>query len=379
MSSTINNSAPFGARSIDKVLRALEERECRPRQTGPNQWKALCCGHDDHNPSLSVSYESGTTGLWCHTGCDTEQVVDALALDMSDLFDDDRVVFDGWTRASFEKTKSPGKYLQLCESPQATSTSEGPPLVKVAVDANADAYAYAYRQASLDAEDTGGSEESKKIGSDAIFSENEPLFQRMAEYKAGRMVPDFEVRLRIERLPRNASTLRAVAERIALVMSLQLTDGDPADPALSCTVVAWLMGLDPEKGAKQASKWLHALERYHVIRQSKTLPPLKGQPCGTRCFQPYDFELVELLAFPGAGTSAEEPSVSLDVPEEVTVSEPLVEVPDEGTVDGAELGEPGADTIGVIASGHTTGSETCQFGHATKYNGPIGRKMFDVE
>jgi hypothetical protein len=50
---------------------------------------ACCPAHDDHDPSLSVKEEDGKVLLNCHAGCDTEEVVDALGLEMADLFAED--------------------------------------------------------------------------------------------------------------------------------------------------------------------------------------------------------------------------------------------------------------------------------------------------
>ena len=79
-----------GWASVDIVLRALEERECRPKGSYERgEWVALCPAHDDRSPSLSVGYKDGKTLLYCHTGCSQEAVLDALALTWNDLFDDE--------------------------------------------------------------------------------------------------------------------------------------------------------------------------------------------------------------------------------------------------------------------------------------------------
>jgi putative DNA primase/helicase len=49
-------------------------------------YKALCPGHDDHDPSLSVSRrDDGGVLLHCFAGCATEHVVKQLGLTMADL------------------------------------------------------------------------------------------------------------------------------------------------------------------------------------------------------------------------------------------------------------------------------------------------------
>lgn len=52
-----------------------------------NGYVALCPAHDDKNQSLSVSEgEDGRVLLYCHAGCEPEDIVRALGLTMADLF-----------------------------------------------------------------------------------------------------------------------------------------------------------------------------------------------------------------------------------------------------------------------------------------------------
>jgi hypothetical protein len=54
-------------------------------------WQARCPGHDDRNPSLSITEGSdGRTLLNCHAGCTPDSVMAALGLKVSDLFADHR-------------------------------------------------------------------------------------------------------------------------------------------------------------------------------------------------------------------------------------------------------------------------------------------------
>jgi 5S rRNA maturation endonuclease (ribonuclease M5) len=64
-------------------VRALEEKGCREGR------QFLCPAHDDHRPSLSVAEgDDGRVLLKCHAGCVPEDIVAALGLSMSDLFDE---------------------------------------------------------------------------------------------------------------------------------------------------------------------------------------------------------------------------------------------------------------------------------------------------
>ena len=74
---------------IERILAALQERECNPRQSG-GSWTASCPAHDDRRPSLSVSEgDDGRALVRCHVGCTAEAICDALGLRVSDLMPDD--------------------------------------------------------------------------------------------------------------------------------------------------------------------------------------------------------------------------------------------------------------------------------------------------
>lgn len=94
--------------AIDRVEAALEAHGCR-RQGNNYQ----CPAHDDTQPSLHLSSNSGGVALLCFAGCDTRDVVAALGLKMSDLFEQPREVaryryFDGDGR-SFDKVRTEPK------------------------------------------------------------------------------------------------------------------------------------------------------------------------------------------------------------------------------------------------------------------------------
>jgi len=69
----------------ERILQALEERDCNPRQNG-KEWTACCPAHTDHNPSLSISEGSdGRVLLYCHAGCPVDAICDAVGLRVADL------------------------------------------------------------------------------------------------------------------------------------------------------------------------------------------------------------------------------------------------------------------------------------------------------
>jgi Protein of unknown function (DUF3987) len=69
--------------AIDKVLESLGDYSERG-----DEYRAKCPSHQgESNDSLAVREDDdGKVLLHCHTGCDFEEIVDALGLDMSDLF-----------------------------------------------------------------------------------------------------------------------------------------------------------------------------------------------------------------------------------------------------------------------------------------------------
>ena len=57
------------------------------RKTGTNKWIACCPGHDDRSPSLSIREIEDRVLIHCFAGCDALQIVAAVGLKLSDLFD----------------------------------------------------------------------------------------------------------------------------------------------------------------------------------------------------------------------------------------------------------------------------------------------------
>lgn len=68
--------------NIDLILSRLD----KVRQSGPNRWTARCPAHDDRGPSLSVRDDGGKILLHCFAECDPASVVEAMGLQLSDLF-----------------------------------------------------------------------------------------------------------------------------------------------------------------------------------------------------------------------------------------------------------------------------------------------------
>ncbi len=80
-------TSQFNDSPVGRVLSRLD----RVKKTGPDRWIARCPAHDDKRPSLSIrEADDGKVLLRCWSGCGAGDVVDALNLEISDLFPGDR-------------------------------------------------------------------------------------------------------------------------------------------------------------------------------------------------------------------------------------------------------------------------------------------------
>jgi hypothetical protein len=75
------------ATAFERLVVRLEQQGSRVTGSG-DQRQAQCPAHDDHNPSLSVRGIEGRALVRCHQGCDTADILAALNLTWSDLFDE---------------------------------------------------------------------------------------------------------------------------------------------------------------------------------------------------------------------------------------------------------------------------------------------------
>jgi hypothetical protein len=66
----------------------LLDRLTRVRQSAPGRWMACCPAHEDGGPSLSIrETDDGRVLIHCFAGCGAGDVLHAVGLRMSDLFD----------------------------------------------------------------------------------------------------------------------------------------------------------------------------------------------------------------------------------------------------------------------------------------------------
>lgn len=71
-----------------KIENALQQAGCNFNRKGDKlQAQCPCPGHDDKEPSLSVAEnKDGKIGIYCHAGCETEDVLKALGFNFEILF-----------------------------------------------------------------------------------------------------------------------------------------------------------------------------------------------------------------------------------------------------------------------------------------------------
>jgi hypothetical protein len=108
--------------AVERILDRLEGVK-----SSGSGWSALCPAHDDSAPSLSLGEgDEGGAVIKCHAGCETEDVVKAMGLQMSDLAGKPRVV------AEYPYTDEAGNVLYTIQRWQPKDFRTVPAKVAVA-------------------------------------------------------------------------------------------------------------------------------------------------------------------------------------------------------------------------------------------------------
>ena len=115
----------------DKILGYLT----KVRPTGEGRWVACCPAHEDKSPSLAIREDGDRLLLKCFAGCDIEQIVDSVGLQVTDLFPESELPHRPLSRpfpaGDILKCLQPETYfLSLC----ALSVREGLPLTDSEMD-----------------------------------------------------------------------------------------------------------------------------------------------------------------------------------------------------------------------------------------------------
>lgn len=73
----------MGVTPIEKLLPKLD----KVKRVKAGKWTACCPAHHDRTPSLNIrETQDGTVLIKCWTGCNAAQIVDAVGLELRDLF-----------------------------------------------------------------------------------------------------------------------------------------------------------------------------------------------------------------------------------------------------------------------------------------------------
>jgi len=70
--------------SLQEIRDALRDAGC----TTSNGRTWTCPSHNDRVPSLAIDFENGRVLIHCFAGCSFEEILDALELPISALFDE---------------------------------------------------------------------------------------------------------------------------------------------------------------------------------------------------------------------------------------------------------------------------------------------------
>lgn len=75
-------------KSLHLMLDALRTHGQTVKRRSDTQWMAQCPAHDDNTPSLSITYGEGCVALYCFSGCQLTDILNALDYNIKDLWDE---------------------------------------------------------------------------------------------------------------------------------------------------------------------------------------------------------------------------------------------------------------------------------------------------
>ncbi|WP_084481785.1 toprim domain-containing protein [Nocardia grenadensis] len=124
--------------SWERVTEALERKVGHGRTAGT--WTRYCCPHHEgdgrhHNPSLGVKYldDQARTKVRCFGGCTDEQVLDAISLEIKDLYDkplEKGQRSSGQTRGGWTRSRRPQPQTRRESPADRAISAAGFPAVK---------------------------------------------------------------------------------------------------------------------------------------------------------------------------------------------------------------------------------------------------------
>lgn len=96
------------------------------KKNGENQWSAICPGHPDQSPSLSVSIgDNGAVVFNCKANCDNQRILDAMGLEFKDLFPKETRFIDKEAKSVYDYYDEEGTLLfQVVKKKKADGRKE---------------------------------------------------------------------------------------------------------------------------------------------------------------------------------------------------------------------------------------------------------------
>ncbi|MDM9556788.1 CHC2 zinc finger domain-containing protein [Pseudomonas asiatica] len=121
---TQRQSALTGSACLENVISRLD----KVKSTGANKWIACCPAHLDKSPSLAISEASdGIVLIKCWAGCSANDIVQAIGLQLRDLFPRSKEKRRGPSKAAIEHERM---IVRIGESLQQQGILEGDDLVR---------------------------------------------------------------------------------------------------------------------------------------------------------------------------------------------------------------------------------------------------------
>lgn len=74
--------------AYERICDTLRDAGHLVKENGHGKAMCTCPGHHDRNPSLSITAIEGSVLIYCHAGCDTDDVLSPLNMTRADLYDE---------------------------------------------------------------------------------------------------------------------------------------------------------------------------------------------------------------------------------------------------------------------------------------------------
>lgn len=108
--------------AYERIIGALRAHGARVTGTDHSVASSTCPSHDDNHPSLSITRSGDRALVWCHSGCETRDVLACLDLTMADLYDERSATYQYDDGRSVRRFYDNGRkrFAQTGAGPQST-------------------------------------------------------------------------------------------------------------------------------------------------------------------------------------------------------------------------------------------------------------------